>query len=136
MNNSAAQGPLVATQEIFHALPWFVCILLTLTALTGYASLDALILLTITSLVPNSWRVARTTLSFFTGVVFAIAVLLAFADSALNYFFARRVDIQYDLLLIPTVWDLVAQSSGFFTAFFVFAAGFSLLPPSAGSVPK
>ena len=112
MSNSAVPGRVVATKEIFDALPWFVCILLTLTALTGYASLDALILLTITSLVPNSWRVARTTLSLFTGVVFSIAVLLAFADSALNYFFARSVDIQYDLLLIPTVWDLVAQSSG------------------------
>ena len=127
MSNSAVQRRVVATKEIFDALPWFVCILLTLTALTGYASLDALILLTITSLVPNSWRVARTTLSLFTGVVFSIAVLLAFADSALNYFFARSVDIQYDLLLIPTVWDLVAQSSGTFTAFIVFAAGFSLL---------
>ena len=87
MSNSAVPGRVVATKEIFDALPWFVCILLTLTALTGYASLDALILLTITSLVPNSWQVARTTLSLFTGVVFSIAVLLAFADSALNYFY-------------------------------------------------
>jgi hypothetical protein len=52
------------------------------------------------------------------GLVLALIALADIADRSLLYFFARPLNLQFDIYLLPALWDLLRDSSGLPAALF------------------
>ena len=92
--------------------------LLALMALAAYQSalVDLLAALLLLSLVAGGNHHRGRYLAGALGLSLALVFLGDTADRALRYFFARPLDLQYDVFLLPALWDLLRDTSGVLAA--------------------
>ncbi|MEO0438741.1 MAG: hypothetical protein AAF098_17735 [Pseudomonadota bacterium] len=101
-----------------HLLNGLLCLLaLTVLALSVEAIRDLLVIVTVVVIAQRlHWKPVATTVGLTAGLLITLVLLTAIADQTFDYFFARPLELKYDLFLLPALWDLLEDSSGTLTA--------------------
>ncbi|MEM1141556.1 MAG: sulfatase-like hydrolase/transferase [Pseudomonadota bacterium] len=91
-----------------------VCLLaLVLLALPLEATRDLLVVIALLVLIDRlAWRRLTAWVGLSVGLMITLVLLTDVADRAFEYFFARPLELKYDLFLLPALWDLIEDSSG------------------------